>query len=270
VRWIRVGPITLQPSEAVKLAVCLVVCRVLARPTRALADVRWTVLVLALAAVPFLLIFRQPDLGTAAVLIPLAGGLLFAAGVPLRTLAILAGIALLALPLSWFLLDGYQQERLMVFFNPGVDPLGAGWNKSQSEIAVGAGGLWGKGLLRGTQNILGFLPSTVAPTDFIFSVLAEELGFVGCALVLVLYGIVLLGVFRAALQAPDKLGRLLCVGVGILLFSHAFVNMGMTVGVMPITGLPLPLLSYGGSFLVSTLAALGLVQSVVLRRRPRE
>ncbi len=269
-RWIEVGPVTVQPSEAVKLGLVLVVSRILARPARLLREVRWTAFALALTALPFWLIFRQPDLGTAAVLLPVTLGLLYAAGVPLRVLVALGVIGLLLLPLGWFVLGDYQRQRLLVYFQPDIDPLGAGWNKRQSEIAVGAGGLWGKGVLRGTQNLLGFLPSTVAPTDFIFSVLAEEVGFVGCALVLVLYAIVLLGVFRAALQAPDKLGRLFCVGVGILLFFHAFVNMGMTVGLMPVTGLPLPLLSYGGSFLVSTLAGLGLVQSVYLRRRPRE
>ena len=137
----------------------------------------------------------------------------------------------------------------------------------QSQIAVGSGGLFGKGYLKGTQNILGFLPRTVAPTDFIYSVVAEETGFAGSALLLVLYTTVTVRCVRAAVQARDFFGRLLAMGIGVLLFTHVFINIAMTVGLMPITGLPLPLMSYGGSFMVSTMGALGLVQSVYLRRR---
>jgi len=151
--------------------------------------------------------------------------------------------------------------------NVSQDPLGAGWNKLQSQIAVGSGGWFGKGYLKGTQNILGFLPRTVAPTDFIYSVVAEETGFVGSNLLLLLYTIVIVRCMRAAVQATERFGRLLAAGVGALIFTHVFINIAMTVGLMPITGLPLPLMSYGGSFMVTTMTALGLVQSVYLRRR---
>jgi len=153
-----------------------------------------------------------------------------------------------------------------VFFDPGRDPLGAGWNKIQSSIAVGSGGFAGKGYLKGTQNVLGFLPRTVAPTDFIYSVIAEEMGFIGSAGLLLLYSILLWAGFRAAQSSRDKLGRLLAVGITSLLFCHVFVNIAMTIGLLPITGLPLPLISYGGSFMVSTMIGLGIVQSVYVRR----
>jgi rod shape determining protein RodA len=155
---------------------------------------------------------------------------------------------------------------MMVFFDPARDPLGSGWNKIQSEIAVGSGGMAGKGYLKGTQNVLGFLPRTVAPTDFIFSVIAEETGFIGSVLLLSLYAMLVWGGLRAALRARDKFGRLLAVGVVVLMFVHLFVNMAMTIGLMPVTGLPLPLISYGGSFMVCTMVGLGLVQSVYVRR----
>jgi len=164
-------------------------------------------------------------------------------------------------------LSAYQRERIETFLQPGKDPLGAGWNQRQSELAVGSGGLTGKGYRRGTQNVLGYLPKTVAPTDFIFSVIAEETGFMGAATVLALYAVLVFGGLYAAVVAPDRLGRVLCVGVVALLFTHVFVNIAMTVGLLPIVGLPLPLLSYGGTFMVCTMVGLGLVQSVYMRRR---
>lgn len=167
---------------------------------------------------------------------------------------------------AWTGLSEYQRDRIKVFLNPDSDPMGAGWNKRQSEIAVGSGGLWGKGFRRGTQNLLGFLPKTVAPTDFIFSVITEELGFAGSALVLGAFAVLLFGGVQSALSGNDRFGRLMCVGVVALLFSHVVVNVSMTIGLMPVTGLPLPLVSYGGSFMVTILAALGMVQSVYIRR----
>jgi rod shape determining protein RodA len=150
--------------------------------------------------------------------------------------------------------------------NPDSDPMGAGWNKRQSEIAVGSGGLVGKGFRKGTQNMLGFLPKTVAPTDFIFSVITEEMGFMGSALILGAFAVLILGGLQAAMAGNDRFGRLLCVGVIAMLFSHVVVNVSMTIGLMPVTGLPLPLISYGGTFMVSILAALGMAQSVYIRR----
>jgi rod shape determining protein RodA len=159
----------------------------------------------------------------------------------------------------------YQKRRIEVFLGLDKDPFGAGWNKRQSEISVGSGGLRGKGFQRGTQNILGYLPRSVAPTDFVFAVIAEETGFMGSAVVLTLFGAVALVGCLAALAARDKLGRLLCAGIVSVLFCHVFINVAMTVGLMPVTGLPLPLLSYGGTFMLVTMSALGIVQSVYSR-----
>ena len=190
-RWLALPGLRVQPSEFAKLATLLALAADLSRPGVHPAHPRVVLRTGIIAAVPFLLIFLEPDLGTAAVLVPIAFALLFAAGVPLKTLGLLAAAGLLLVPVGWFVLDDYQQERILVFFDPGRDPLGAGWNKIQSEIAVGSGGLMGKGYLEGTQNVLGFLPRTVAPTDFIYSVIAEEMGFVGSALVLSLYAAVI-------------------------------------------------------------------------------
>jgi len=275
-RWFSFGSITVQPSEFAKLALIFTLAAWLGNPSTDVERLKTFILAFVLAGVPFLLIAVEPDLGSAMVLLPIVMLLLFCAGVPLRPLLILigAGGVLLVILIVWLLvfpdscpLEDYQKNRILVYLNITQDPLGTGWNKLQSQIAVGSGGLFGKGYLKGTQNILGFLPRTVAPTDFIYSVVAEESGFAGSSLLLVLYTTVVVRCMRAAVIARDTFGRLLAAGVGVLIFSHVFVNIAMTIGLMPITGLPLPLMSYGGTFMVSTMTALGLVQSVTLRRR---
>jgi rod shape determining protein RodA len=276
-RWFSIGGIMVQPSEFGKLAVIFTLAARLGDPTSDADEMPTFIKAFALAGLPFLLIAAEPDLGTAMVLLPVLIILLFCAGCPLKPLLILFGVggAMLLVLIIWlrffpdscpFLTD-YQKNRILVYLNVSQDPLGAGWNKLQSQIAVGSGGLMGKGYLKGTQNILGFLPRTVAPTDFIYSVVAEETGFAGSMLLLALYTTVVMRCMVAAVRARDSFGRLLAAGIGVLIFSHVFVNIAMTVGLMPITGLPLPLMSYGGSFMVSTMTALGLVQSVYLRRR---
>jgi len=265
-RWLDFFGQRVQPSEFAKLATILALARYLASPG---TDPRsWGTLAAAgaIAGVPFVLIALEPDLGSALTLLPVVAALLVVAGVPARRLGLIALAGLLLLPADWWLLDGYQRDRVLVFLDPGRDPLGAGWNSIQSALAVGSGGRWGKGWLQGTQNVLGFLPRTVAPTDFIYSVIAEEMGFLGSLGLLALYALVLAAGARAALEARDKMGRMLAVGVTSLLFCHVFVNIAMTIGLLPITGLPLPLISYGGSFMVSTMIGLGFVQSVYVRR----
>ncbi len=286
-RWLMLFGIGVQPSEFAKLAVIFVLARGLSRPGENLGHWRPIGELLALVAVPALLIMRQPDLGTALVLLPVTYAMMFVAGTPWRVLTALAltGVGAVALMVALVVLPGalgldearqrdwlrtvglseYHRGRLLTFFDPDRDPLGAGWNKRQSEIAIGSGGVTGKGYLGGTQNILGFLPRSVAPTDFIFAVIAEEMGFVGSAGVLLLYGLLVLAGMRVALAAPDKLGRLLSAGVVTMICFHVIVNLAMTVGLAPVTGLPLPLLSYGGSFMIVTMAALGLLQSVHIR-----
>jgi rod shape determining protein RodA len=268
-RWLSFFGVQVQPSELAKLGTIIMLARFLSRPARDMRRFGTTFKAMLIMAGPFLLIVAEPDLGTAAVLIPITLGMLFTAGVPLRILSLILLVGLLMLPVGWQGLNDYQKERIMVFVDPGRDPLDAGWNKIQSEIAVGSGGLTGKGYLKGTQNVLGFLPRTVAPTDFIYSVIAEEMGFVGGATVLGLFMVLLFGCSRAALRARDRFGRLLIMGITTMLFCHVFVNIAMTIGLMPITGLPLPLISYGGSFMVSTMLALGLIQSVYVRRHRR-
>lgn len=289
-RWLIMPfNVKIQPSELTKLAVIIVLARMLSRPGVNFGRIKPLAAILATVAVPVLLIFIQPNLGTAIVFVFMVFIMMFVADVPLKALGVLAmiglggiGILLGALFLPEKLganeeqqrrilrltgLNEYQKNRIVVFFQPDRDPLGAGWNKTQSEIAVGSGGKWGKGFLLGTQNILGFLPRAVAPTDFIYSVIAEEMGFFGSAVVLLLF--VLIGCYgiQAALMARDKMERLLCTGVVAMIFCHAFINIAMTVGLMPITGLPLPLLSYGGSFMIVTMSALGIIQSVYIRSR---
>jgi rod shape determining protein RodA len=276
-RWIPMPGFDLQVSELAKLSLILTVSAWLGNPAIDVDRFRTFIGALILAGIPFLLITVEPDLGSAMVLLPIVMCLLFCAGVPLRPLLTLvgAGVLGLAVLVVWlrffpdtcpFLTD-YQKSRILVYLNVNQDPLGAGWNKLQSQIAVGSGGLFGKGWLKGTQNILGFLPRTVAPTDFIYSVVAEESGFTGSVLLLGLYTMVIACCMRTAVVARDAFGRLLAAGVSVLIFSHVFVNIAMTIGLMPITGLPLPLMSYGGTFMVCTMTALGLVQSVYLRRR---
>jgi rod shape determining protein RodA len=222
---------------------------------------------LALVAVPFLLILVEPDLGSALVLAPVALVMLWVAGARGKHLLWVVALGLVLSPLAWWHLKPYQRQRLTVFLNPARDPLGAGWNLNQSLIAVGSGGPTGKGYLQGTQNLLGYLPRTVTPNDFLFSVIAEEQGFVGSLGVVGLYAVLLWRGWRIAAEARDRLGMLLATGIITMLFVHVFVNVGMTIGLMPVTGVPLPLLSYGGSFVLVTMTALGLLQNVWIHRR---
>jgi rod shape determining protein RodA len=287
-RWLMFLGIGVQPSEIGKLAVIILGACLLSPLAEKYARLLPMWKLFALAGVPMLLVMKEPDLGSALVFLPIVTAMLFAAGTPVRPLmTLIAGgvlvivlvLAAVALPerlgmtpehqekfFQTIRLSDYQRDRIAVFLHPGKDPMGTGWNKRQSEIAVGSGGLTGKGFLNGTQNILGFLPRTVAPTDFIFSVIAEETGFAGALLVLVLYGVLTICGLYAAMVARDKMGRVLCVGIVTMVFTHAFVNVAMTIGVLPVVGIPLPLVSYGGTFMVITLFTLGLIQSVYVRR----
>jgi rod shape determining protein RodA len=276
VRWISVGGMQIQPSELAKLATILILARFMSHPDRDAGRFSFIALAFLLVLPPVLLILKEPDLSTASVLLAVTLIMLFAAGVPLRRFGVLALLAviiigalfgLLFLLPDWVPHLGYVKERILVFFDPGRDPLKTGWNAIQSALAVGSGGLTGKGFLQGTQDVLGYLPRTVAANDFIFPVIAEEVGFAGSAVLLSLYAVVLLAGLRAAAAAEDKMGRLLAVGLTGLLFCHVFVNIAMTIGLLPIMGIPLPLVSYGGTFVVGAMGALGLVQSVYVRRR---
>lgn len=220
---------------------------------------------LALALAPAALIMRQPDLGTGLTLLLIAGAMLLAAGVQRKVILAVGGAAITCAPLGWFFLKEYQRRRILTLFDPEADPLGAGYQRIQSVIAVGSGEVWGQGLLQGTQSRLHFLPEK--HTDFIFSVLSEELGFLGGALVLILFFIFLLRCVSAALNAADKEGALLAVGVATAFFLYIVFNVGMTLGLMPIVGIPLPMVSYGGSAAISSFIAVALVLNVRMRRR---
>jgi rod shape determining protein RodA len=209
-------------------------------------------------------VMKQPDLGTALTYAAVAGAGVFFAGLRWQHAAVLALLLVLVLPLGWTLLKDYQKARLTSFLDPGGDPLGSGYQVIQSKIAVGSGGMWGKGVARGSQTQLRFLP--VAHTDFVLSAFAEEHGFVGVAVVLTLYFLMLMQIVQNAQAAPDRAGMYVCMGVCALLLFHLLVNVGMLVGRMIITGVPLPLMSYGGSSILTVFMMLGLVNNVRLQR----
>lgn len=271
-RWLELGPFRVQPSEPAKLVAVLLAAWVMSLPGFKV-NRPWHLLgVIAIGLLPFMLILRQPDLGSATVLVPVFAMMVFVAGLSWRWLAVTAIVALIAIPIGWYaifvqgkLLKDYQRERLMVFVDPDRDPRGRGWNSLQSELAVGSGGTWGKGFMRGTQHTLGYLPQTVSKTDFIFSVIAEETGFAGTSAVIGAYALLMVGGIVTAMRAADRLGRLLAIGLTGILFVHSAVNIGMTIRVMPVTGLPLPLVSYGGSFIIASMFCLGVLQSIHAR-----
>ena len=270
-RWLDIMGIPVQPSEFAKVALVVLLARILGNPALPPHSLGLMALVIVLSAVPFVLILLEPDLGTALILFPTVLAMLFVAGMKWRYFFGSALLTAAAAPLAWFFMLGdYQKERVLTFLQPERDPLGAGWNAIQSATAVGSGGFAGKGFLQGVQNVLGFLPRTVSPSDFIFPVIAEETGFRGSCILLLLFSLLLFCYIRTAIRASDVPGSLLATGLAGLLFCHVFVNIGMTIGLLPITGLPLPLVSSGGSFMLSTLAAFGLVQSVYVRRKRRE
>ncbi len=261
--WLRIGPLTLQPSEFAKLAIVLVLARYLGGSaiTRT-----WGFIAkgLAWASLPVALVLAQPDLGTTLVFAPIIIVMLWVGGARGRYLIMLLLAASLMLPIAFSHLKPYQRDRLLVFVNPDVDPLGAGYNIIQSKIAIGSGGILGKGFGRGTQNRLNFVPER--HTDFIFSILAEEVGWWGGMLVLILFLTMIGFSLWIARRARDMQSKLLVVGLATMLFSHVLINVGVSMGVMPVTGLPLPFVSYGGSSLVTCMAAVALILNVGTRR----
>ncbi len=264
-RWIKIGSISFQPSEFVKISLILALAKFFHRPPSregfSLKDLSFPFLLLLL---PMVLILKQPDLGTAIILLLIFFSILIFVKIRWSTLfAIGLGGAVL-LPISWSFLKEYQKRRIITFFNPELDPLGAGYHIIQSKIAVGSGGIIGKGFMKGTQCRLGFLPEQ--QTDFIFSALGEEWGLIGSLIIVGLYCMLILWGLRIAVQSKDRFGAILSFGVVAMLFWHIFINIGMVLGMMPVVGIPLPLLSYGGSFLLSTMMGIGLLLNVSMRR----
>ncbi|HEV7733231.1 MAG TPA: rod shape-determining protein RodA [Candidatus Binatia bacterium] len=263
-RWIRLGPVSIQPSEFVKLAIVIVLAHYFSRTPPARLGLREATVPLLLTAVPAFAILIQPDLGSAALLCFVSVTMLVLGGVRLRWLALLASPVLMLAPMLWGHLKEYQQKRILMFIDPAQDPLGAGYHIIQSKIAVGSGMIWGKGFLQGTQNHLNFLPEQ--HTDFIFSVFSEEWGLIGAGILMALYlGALLRGMLIAS-RARDRFGVLLALGVMSIVFWQVVVNVGMTTGLLPVVGIPLPFFSYGGSSLLCLLVGVGLVMNVSTRR----
>ncbi|MDQ7859785.1 MAG: rod shape-determining protein RodA [Armatimonadota bacterium] len=263
-RWIVLGPFGgFQPSEVAKLALIVTLARHLDL-ARSLPRMRALFPFFAHAAVPALLVLRQPDMGTALVLVAILAAMLYVGGARPADLAGLAAAAAVVAPFFWQLLHDYQRRRLTAFLDPAADPLGAGYALIQAKIAIGSGQLFGKGLFAGTQNVLRFIPEQ--HTDFIFTVVGEELGLAGTLALLALFLVWIWRALRIAAGARDRLGALMAAGVAAMMLFHVVVNVGMTIGLMPVTGIPLPLVSYGGSSLLVTLAATGLLVGIRLRR----
>lgn len=305
-RWINIGGFTLQPSELAKLAIIITTAHYLCkRKPKTLSDLAPVALHVGL---PFVLVFKQPDLGTSLVFVAVVTGMLAVGGMNLKLMAALAspllscalflinkplwvvyllglgiylflnhrqwpslvlwgsnGLAAGMVPLAWSVLKDYQKARIINLFNPESDPLGAGYHLSQSKIAIGSGGIWGKGLFHGTQTQLHFIPEQY--TDFIFSVVGEEMGLMGAALLLVLYAIIIWRGLRIAVLAKDDFGCLIATGICCLFGFHIFVNIGMTTGILPVVGIPLPLMSYGGTQLMAGFTGIGLLQNIAMRRQ---
>ena len=293
-RWLDLGPIQFQPAEFAKLAFLLSMANFLSRPSIELQSPALFAKALAMAVIPFVLILKQPDLGSALVFMPVTLVMLYVAGAPVRflrrsilgaSLAVILILADVVFAPPWLRvvkLQDYQRERLLVYFNVDFASKNAtaeerqkarlrqndkSLNVRQALISVGSGGVFGKGWRQGTQHALGYLPRLGAHNDFIFSVIAEEEGFIGSVTVLGLYAILIFTGLKIAGEARDRLGRLLAVGVVTLLFTHVFVNIGMNIRLVPVTGIPLPLLSAGGTSVVCSLVAIGILQNVHLYRR---
>ena len=263
-RWLFVGPLSVQSSEVFKICFILMMAWLLT--SRWAQPINKTTLALAasLGAVPVVLILKQPDLGTALLLCPVLIALLIAAGMPLRFLGGLVLSGLAAAPLAWFVLKDYQRERILVFLDPVRDPLGSAYNVIQAKIAIGSGQLLGKGVAGATQSRLAFLPER--HTDFIFAVFAETWGFVGCLVLLTCYAFVLLRGFDIAASTREPVGRLVALGVTAMVATQVLVNLGMVTGLLPVVGIPLPFMSYGGSSMLVSMMALGLLLSVRMRQ----
>ena len=274
--WLKLGPFGFEPAEFAKLTYILAMAWFLRIRENRINSI-WTALIaLAITAIPFVLIKEQPAFGTASVFFPICFAMLFAAGAPLRYVLLPVLLVGSATVLTYYwvhvwdkpipFLKDFQVARIKIFFDPSLDPKGSGWQIDQSLIAIGSGGSYGKGWMQGTQNVLGYLPKNTSYNDLIFPVVGEEEGFRGAAALIICEGTVLLWCLWVAALARDKVGALLAVGVMTMLFTHIFVNIGMTIHLVPITGIPLPFISYGGTFLIACLAAMGMVQSVWVHR----
>lgn len=261
-RWVEVAGLPLQPAEPAKIALIIALARVFANHP---PGPRLLLVSGALTLIPAALIYLQPSLGTSASLVAIWFGVLVLSGAPRRYVLGVLGAAVVAAPLVWLGMKDYMRERVVIFLDPRADALGQGYNILQAQISVGSGGMWGKGLFEGTQTQLRYL--RVSHSDFIFSVLGEELGFIGAMALFALLILLLVRTLRAYETADDRFASLVCAGVASMIAFQATANLGANIGLIPVTGVPLPFVSYGGSALVSQFVAVGLVQATLLRRR---
>ena len=263
-RWIHLGPFTVQPSELFKLIFIITLAWALTSARGERLSRGALIGTFVLLGLPFLLVVRQPDLGTALVLVPVLGAILVGIGLRARVLGALVLAAVAAMPLAWFALKPYQRDRLLVYLDPFRDPLGTAYNVIQAKIAIGSGQLLGKGVGGATQSRLSFLPER--HTDFIFAVFAEMWGFLGCLVLIVAYVLLVLRGFEIAAGTRETRGRILALGVTTVFAAQILINIGMVTGLLPIVGIPLPFMSYGGSSMVVSLTALGLLLSIRMRQ----
>ena len=264
-RWIDLGFFKLQPSELMKIALVLVLARYFhSSSLQAIESVKGIVTPLLLTIIPAFLVLTQPDLGTALMLLFTAGVIFFAVGVQLWKFGVVLLGAIIMAPIAWNLLHDYQQDRVLTFLNPERDPLGAGYHIIQSKIALGSGGVFGKGFLKGTQSHLNFLPEK--HTDFIFTMLSEEFGMVGAVFVIILAMLILAYSYSFAYKSSSYFGKLAAIGLATNFFLYVFINTAMVLGLIPVVGVPLPLISYGGTVIISVMASFGIILSVFIHR----
>jgi len=264
-RWIAVGGFTFQPSELVKLTIILALAKYFDRHQIGRCYHLTEVFIpFLIVIIPFLFILKQPDLGTGLILFILFLSIVFFVGLDWKSLLIAAAGGLILTPIGWYFLKDYQRERILTFFSPERDPLGSGYHIIQSMIAVGSGGIFGKGFLKGSQTQLKFLPEQ--QTDFVFSVFAEEWGFLGGMILLIMFLSLILWGFKIMIHSKDYPGALIAFGITMLIFWEVFINIGMVLGILPIVGIPLPFLSYGGSSMVVLMTAVGLLMNISVRR----
>ncbi len=264
-RWIQIGPISFQPSEFSKLIMIIVMAKAIDERKDDFTSIWDALPIFGIMFIPFLLILKQPDLGTSLVFIAVILAMLFIAGIPAKLYYYLTVAGVFLAPVFWYLLKDYQKQRILVFLDPEKDPYGSGYHIIQSKIAVGSGMVSGKGLFAGTQSQLNFLPEN--HTDFIFAVIGEELGFLGILIVLLLYAIIIYRGIKIATEAKDDFGALLAIGIVAMLVFQILVNIGMTTGIMPVTGIPLPFLSYGVSSLTTNMICIALLLNIHMRHK---
>lgn len=258
-RWIKIGPFSFQPSEITKLLMVLFISKIVSKYD--IKKLKNLLIVVGLSIIPILLIFYQPDLGTASVVLAIMIVILFIADINLKYFLYAFLSVVIMIPIAWkYILFSHHKERILIFLNPELDPLGKGYQVIQSKIAIGSGRLFGKGLFMGTMNRLNYLP--VKETDFIFGVAGEELGFIGCSILILLFAILIWRLISIALNIKDKTALYIVCGIAGMLAFQLFVNIGMTMRLVPVTGIPLPFISYGGSSLITSMASLGVVENI--------